>query len=74
LTACDCCGAGEGVWTSFGGPEGVDGCVVEVWEERFHGCEGATCVAGFVGVLCNAWSVCVFVTLSYADVGGAIEL
>ena len=53
LAAGDGCGAGEGIRAGFGGPKGVDGRVVDVWEERFHVCEGAACVAGFVGVFCG---------------------
>jgi hypothetical protein len=55
LSACGCCAAGEGVGTGFGGPKGVDCAVVDVWEEGFHVCEGAACVAGFVGVFCEGW-------------------
>ena len=50
LAAGDGCTAGEGIRAGLGGPEGVDGGVVDVWEEGFHVGERAARVAGFVGV------------------------
>jgi hypothetical protein len=65
LAAGDGCGVGEGVRASFGGPEGVEGGVVDVWEEGFHVGDRTACVAGFVGVCCEGWRLALstFVTL-----------
>lgn len=68
LAAGDGCGAGEGIRAGFGGPEGVDGCVVEMWEEGFHVGDGAACVAGFIGVFWEELEVSLWVSFVSCDV------